>query len=305
MLKRQNRRAEAVEDLSEAKETGDADDIARYTKRVVRVTKEHNEDVRRLLHLMGVPVVEAPGEAEAQCAELVKKNVVWATATEDMDALTFGSSRLLRHMTYSDARKEPILEIELSAVLVGLDLTMDQFVDLCILCGCDYCGSIKGVGPHTALKLIQQHKTLEAAVKHIDTSKHPLPENWHPSEAHELFISAEVTPAADINLEWKDCDADGLIQFLVQEKGFNQERVESGIKKLRAAKGKSAQVRIDSFFTSIPKSNTGEEKKTATMGKEKKRKGEAAGVGKKKGATASSAAAAAKNEGGAAKKMKK
>jgi len=28
-------------------------------------------------------------------------------------------------------------------VLEGLKLTADQFVDLCILCGCDYCGSIK------------------------------------------------------------------------------------------------------------------------------------------------------------------
>ena len=30
-------------------------------------------------------------------------------------------------------------------VLEGLKLTADQFVDLCILCGCDYVGTIKGV----------------------------------------------------------------------------------------------------------------------------------------------------------------
>ena len=49
-----------------------------------------------LLRLMGVPVIEAPGEAEAQCAQLVKDDIVWATGTEDMDALTFGSKRLLQ-----------------------------------------------------------------------------------------------------------------------------------------------------------------------------------------------------------------
>lgn len=32
-------------------------------------------------------------------------------------------------------------------VLEGLNLTSDQFVDLCILCGCDYCGTIKGMVP--------------------------------------------------------------------------------------------------------------------------------------------------------------
>lgn len=57
---------------------------------------------------MGVPIVEAPCEAEAQCAELVRKGKAYATATEDMDALTFGSKMLVRHMTFSEAKKMPI-----------------------------------------------------------------------------------------------------------------------------------------------------------------------------------------------------
>jgi flap endonuclease-1 len=50
---------------------------------------------------MGVPYVEAPGEAEASCAALVKAGKVFATASEDMDSLTFGSTVVLRHMTAS------------------------------------------------------------------------------------------------------------------------------------------------------------------------------------------------------------
>lgn len=69
---------------------------------------------------------QAPCEAEAQCAELVKSGMVYATATEDMDALTFGSSVLLRHMTFSEARKMPIQEFYLDKVLTDLELTMDQ-----------------------------------------------------------------------------------------------------------------------------------------------------------------------------------
>lgn len=38
----------------------------------------------------------------------------------------------------------------------GLDLSHDKFIDLCILCGCDYTGSIKGIGPKKALALIRQ-----------------------------------------------------------------------------------------------------------------------------------------------------
>jgi hypothetical protein len=70
--------------------------------------------------------LQAPTEAEAQCAELVKGNKVYATATEDMDALTFGSTILLRHMTFSEARKMPIQEFYLDKVLAGLEMTMDE-----------------------------------------------------------------------------------------------------------------------------------------------------------------------------------
>jgi hypothetical protein len=61
-------------------------------------SQEHNEDCKRLLTLMGVPVVEAPSEAEAQCAEMAKGGLVYGVATEDMDALTFATPRLLRNL---------------------------------------------------------------------------------------------------------------------------------------------------------------------------------------------------------------
>ena len=47
---------------------------------------------------------QAPGEAEAQCAAMVKAGKIYATGTEDMDALTFGTSVLLRNLTVAEAR---------------------------------------------------------------------------------------------------------------------------------------------------------------------------------------------------------
>jgi flap endonuclease-1 len=77
--------------------------------------------------------LQAPCEAEAQCAALVKAGKVFATATEDMDALTFGSSILLRHMTFSEARKMPIQEFHLNKVLEGMELNKDQVITYSIL----------------------------------------------------------------------------------------------------------------------------------------------------------------------------
>lgn len=71
-------------------------------------------------------LLQAPCEAEAQCASLVKSGKVYGTATEDMDALTFGSSVLLRHMTFSEARKMPIQEYTLNRVLEGLELSQTE-----------------------------------------------------------------------------------------------------------------------------------------------------------------------------------
>lgn len=75
---------------------------------------------------MGIPYIDAPCEAEAQCAAMVKAGKIYATATEDMDALTFGSNILLRHMTFSEARKMPIQEIHLDKVLAELELNQNE-----------------------------------------------------------------------------------------------------------------------------------------------------------------------------------
>lgn len=149
---------------------------------------------------MGVPYVDAPCEAEAQCAELCRGGKVFAAGSEDMDTLTFGSPVMLRHLTFSEARKMPIVEIHLDKVLEGLGMDMDQFIDLCILLGCDYLDSLKGIGPHRAVQLIKEHKNLESVLKNLDTKKYPIPENWNFEDARQLFKKPDVTPAADVEV---------------------------------------------------------------------------------------------------------
>ena len=78
----------------------------------VRVTQQMNADVQELLRLLGCPVVLAPCEAEASCAALCQAGRVYATATEDMDALTFGSPVMLKNLfdtesSRTQARAQP------------------------------------------------------------------------------------------------------------------------------------------------------------------------------------------------------
>lgn len=159
-----------------------------------------NEEAKRLLRLMGVPVVEAPCEAEAQCAELVKGGKCYGVASEDMDTLTCGAPRLLRHMTYSEARKMPILEISLEKILEGLSISMDQFIDLCILLGCDYADKIRGIGPKRALEYIQKYKSIDEILKHLDKEKYPMPEIFPYQEIREYFKAPPVTKASECDV---------------------------------------------------------------------------------------------------------
>lgn len=52
-------------------------------------------------------------------------------------------------------------------MLKSLNLTMDEFIDMCILCGCDYVPRISGIGPVKAYKMIQEHKNLDKVVEYL------------------------------------------------------------------------------------------------------------------------------------------
>ncbi|EDQ85265.1 uncharacterized protein MONBRDRAFT_29430 [Monosiga brevicollis MX1] len=250
LLKRGARRKEAQANLEEATEQGDTEQMEKFSRRLVHVTREHNEQCRQLLTLMGIPFIIAPTEAEAQCAELVKGGKVFATATEDMDALTFGTTVLLRHMTFSEARKMPIQEFRLQKG--GLEMSMEEFIDMCILLGCDYCDSIKGIGRQKAYQLIKEHKNIETVLKHLDPKKYVIPEDWHFAEARELFLRPDVTPAAECEFKWTTPDIDGLVKFMCQENGFAEDRIRKSAEKLVKARKGGQQGRLDSFFTAIP-----------------------------------------------------
>lgn len=303
LLKRREKRNKAEKALKQAKEEGDIDEQDKHSKRLVRAGQKENEDCQKLLSLMGVPVVLAPCEAEAQAAALAKAGKVYAVGTEDMDALTFATPVLVRKMTFANASKSMVQTINYAKAVNGLELTHDQFVDLCILLGCDYCDSIKGVGPKTALKLIREHGCIENIIKHLDHKKYKIPDDWLPAkkseesdteeaddekkgeeegefiptyvQARKLFNEHDVL--TDVELKWKPCQAEALTKFLVDEQGFNPDRVKSNIEKLQAAfkKNQKPQMRMDNFFAmkpAAPKSKPSAAKRKAAEAAKGKKK---------------------------------
>ncbi|XP_076762098.1 flap structure-specific endonuclease 1 [Xylocopa sonorina] len=283
LAKRAERRDEAQKLLQAAEEAGNIEDVHKFNRRLVKVTKEHAEEAKQLLKLMGIPYIDAPCEAEAQCAALVKAGKVFATATEDMDALTFGCNVLLRRLTFSEARKMPVQEFHHDKVLEGLELSQSEFIDLCILLGCDYTNSIKGVGPKKAMEFIKTHRSLEKIVESIDNKKFTIPEDWNYKQARLLFEEPEVTDPETIDLKWSEPDEEGLVKFLCGDKQFNEERVRSGAKKLHKARNTSTQGRLDTFFKVLPNTNSPKRKLEEKSGSIAKKSKKVATRGKSRG----------------------
>ncbi|KAL8633277.1 hypothetical protein Q9189_000998 [Teloschistes chrysophthalmus] len=316
LAKRFARKREAEEQHAEAKETGSTEQVDKFSRRGVKVIREHNDECKKLLKLMGVPYIVAPSEAEAQCAVLARAGKVYAAASEDMDTLCFDSPILLRHLTFSEQRKEPILEIHLDQVLEGLEMERKQFIDLCILLGCDYVDPIPKIGPSSALKLIRDHGTLEAVLENLrddPKKRYEIPEFWPFEDARQLFINPDVRQAdhPECDFQWNGPDVEGLVKFLVTEKGFSEDRVRNAAARLQKNLKNSQQARLEGFFKPIQKTEEevanlkrkreeqreeqkkklkAEKKEKAEKAKaEKKEKGETEEKGKKKGKAAGKA----------------
>lgn len=165
LAKRKKAKLKAKHAEEEVKDLGNIEEQRKFAVRGIKVTSTMTDDSIKILELMGLPVFKAKSEAEAQCVDLLKKGKVAAVVSDDMDCLTFGSKILLKGVK---SKNDPIIEITLEDVLKELDLTMDEFIDFCILCGCDYLPPIHGFGPVTAYKYIQKYKTIEKVLEAIE-----------------------------------------------------------------------------------------------------------------------------------------
>ncbi|CAH2286291.1 flap endonuclease 1-like [Pelobates cultripes] len=212
-------------------------------------------DLQKMLTLLGVPFIQAPGEAEATCASLVAKGLAWGTVTEDLDALPFGSTRMIRNLKANQT--EEVLEYDLPKILAELKMDRKQFVDLCILLGCDYCKTIAGIGRKKALTMIQKHGNIEGILRALPQER--VPKDFPFQDARRLLLEPEVITVRAEDLRWNPPDEEKLIQFLCKEKFLKESDIANKLRKIRsespplAKKRKvsadsSSQTQIKDFF---------------------------------------------------------
>lgn len=233
----------------EAVEIGDLPTARTKAMQTSRLTGEMIDQSKRLLDLLGLPWVQAPGEGEAQASAMARNGIAYAAASQDFDALLFGSPRLVKNLAITGRRKLPRKEIyvevqpeeiSLEATLEKLGITREQLVDMGLLIGTDFNEGVKGIGPKKALGLIKKHGTLEAAIAELGVDIE------HRDEVRTIFLEPNVLDSVEIR--FRDPDPEGVRHMLCDEHDFSRERIDSALEKFGVARGEQKQKSLDSWF---------------------------------------------------------
>ncbi|MCL4335020.1 MAG: flap endonuclease-1 [Candidatus Thermoplasmatota archaeon] len=236
-------------ELEKAIESGDAEKIRSFSSRINYITPQIVTESRDLLHLMGVPTVNAISEGEAQGAWMSDSGYVTGVVSQDFDTLLFGCKNLLRNFAFNGRRKLPGRNvyvnvspesISLEENLSSLGITREQLVDIGILVGTDFNKGIDRVGAKTALNLVKKYGNIFGvlAMKGITI------ENL--KEIRELFLNPPVNK--DINTEMSPPDTDGIKYFLIEQHSFSEQRISQYVQTLKDSYGKLSQKTLDRFF---------------------------------------------------------
>lgn len=244
-------RTDAKELHEKALKEGNVVDAKKFGSRALHLTEEMVEQSKELLQFMGLPVVQAPSDGEAQIAHMTKTGAVYGCVSQDYDSLLFGAPIVFRNITVSGKRKvsgKNIYidvapeKIELQKTLDMMKLTQQKLVWLGILIGTDFNEKFPKIGPKTALELVQNHGSFESIIK--ETRFEP---EFDFKEIEKIFLSPKFSD--DFKIEFKEPNKEKVKQFLCEKHDFSVERVESALLKLgESAKEKTEQARLDSWF---------------------------------------------------------
>lgn len=119
-------------------------------KQIVVINKVKIEKIKSLIRAFGATYYDAHGEADELCAALVLKKKAWACLSEDMDLFVYGCTRVLRY--FSLVQHTAILYYT-KGILEELDMSQNEFKDICILSGTDYNINKNGITTNLQLSL--------------------------------------------------------------------------------------------------------------------------------------------------------
>ena len=229
---------------------GNLQDARKYAQQTTSMKDGMVKESKEFLTYFGIPYIEAPSEGEATAAHLTNTGQAYASASQDYDSILCGAKKLVRNFTSSGRRKIPnrntyidVLPeiIETQKTLDSIRMTREELIDVGILIGTDFNpNGFERIGPKTAMKLIKQHKRLED----IPQIQEQLGEIEY-GKIRQIFLNPEVADVDEIT--FKEVDYDGILDYLVKQRSFSEDRIQSTLNRLKKALEKKSQ-NLDQWF---------------------------------------------------------
>lgn len=263
---RTQRREAAQVAYEEAVAAGDEEKAYSKAQQTSKMTDEMAEQAKSLLRALGIPVVEAPSDGEAEAAHLCHTGRVDAVCSQDFDSLLFGAPVLLRNLTVSGRRKLPGKqvwvtvhpeEVRLEESLERAGLTRGLLVDAALLVGTDFNPGVKGIGPKKAIAIVQKHGGLEPLLERLAADPGSAENAAERSivEQHESLMDRDTIRGIfldpvhtdDVDLSPGRVDAAAVKRIMVEEHSFSPDRVEGALKRFGAAQEAGKQQSLFDF----------------------------------------------------------
>ncbi len=247
---------EAKEKMIKAQDDEDFKEAKKFAQLTSKLDSEMIEESKKLIEYMGIPIVQASSEGEAQSAYLVENNDAWACASQDYDTLLFGGERLIRNFAISRTKKvrdtTVTLDIEyvsLNKFLNNLGITREQLIDMGILIGTDFFPGIKGIGQKTALDLIKKYDTIEYILKNnvMIGGKEIFLDLELVTQIRKIFLNPDIKKDYKIPKP-KKIDFEKLEDLLIEQHNFSKQRVENALDRLRKLNDAKVQASLDDFI---------------------------------------------------------
>lgn len=171
--------------------------IKKLKKKIIYVTKDNINQLKELLSVLNIPYIHENLEADLISSKLSSSNVVDMVISEDMDHLTNGTQYLIRDFNVNNNVAKCY---DLFKIKKQLSLSRLQFINLCILFGCDYLKRIKGLGTISSFNIINsiESNKIEDIVDRINKTKNvDIPKNY----IDNFNKAVKIFNNEDINLE--------------------------------------------------------------------------------------------------------
>lgn len=188
-------------------------ELKKIVNSIINVTDKDIQLLKDLFDICNIQYICANTEAELICSHLTISHDVFGCLTDDTDVLP---NKCINFLTDYNFKSDSLTIYSYDDVVSGLKMTDDEFIDFCILCGCDYTPKIRNLGYVTAYKFITKYKSIETILEH-NTQKYNLSNEflnkYNFNDARKIFNNNDYEFIIH-NEEQKDIDSERLEVFI-------------------------------------------------------------------------------------------